>query len=196
MKTENVSVDKYNEVREKILIDSYKDFLKVTNHEELLVIALRGHLYIENELSVLLRKVFKDNKFNELSYSQRVDLCKSLGLIQKERIPALEKFNKQRNGFAHSLEFTITEKDFQDLLSTLSKESRTFFERELEGYYKLNSEIERTLKDNYRILLAAIWAELKTENLFFIDHFNLRAKQILEAEAINIQELCEKHDEL
>ncbi|MGW8428842.1 hypothetical protein ACWGJQ_25920 [Peribacillus simplex] len=168
--------------------------MKVTNHEELLVIALRAHLYIEREITSLFKKIYKDEKYNHLSFAQKVDLCKSLDIIESERIGPLTKLNKHRNALAHDLDFRILESDFDDLLSTLSKESKKHFEIELEGFYKVNSERERSLKDNYRILLAAIWSELKTENLFFFDHFNLRAKQILESEAKNIQELFEKYD--
>ncbi|WP_342615054.1 hypothetical protein [Peribacillus frigoritolerans] len=196
MEKEIFDFKEYEEIRLKNLINSYKEFLEITDHEELLIIALRGHLYIEREVSNILKKVFKDNTYKSLTYAHKVELCNSVGLINKERIPPLRKINTHRNGYAHNLDYRITEKDFGDLLSTLSKESKTQFEKELDGFYKLNSEKEKSLKDNYRILLAAIWAELRTENIFFYNHFELRARQILDDEALNIRALSKINDAL
>lgn len=196
METEIFDFKEYEEIRLKSLINSYKEFLEITDHEELLVIALRGHLYIEREINILLKKVFKDEAYKTLTYSQKVELCKSLDLIHSERIPPLSKINKHRNGLAHNLGYTITEKDFNDLLSTLSKESKTHFEDELEGFYKFNSGKEISLKNNYRVLLAAIWAELRTENLYFYNHFQMRVRNILEHEALNIRELSKVIDDM
>jgi hypothetical protein len=183
--------ERYKNFREKDLTSSYKDFLKITDHDDLLIIVLRGHLYIEREINNLLKKVYKDEQYRNLLFSQKVDLCKSLGLIDSDRIPPLNKLNKHRNGYAHNLDFKIEEKDYEDLLSTLSKEAKDQFEIELDGFYKLNQEKEKSLTNNYRVLLAAIWAELRIQNIYFFYNFQIRTKQIIEAEGIRIRESSE-----
>ncbi|WP_368298379.1 hypothetical protein [Cytobacillus firmus] len=183
--------ERYKNFRKKDLTSSYKDFLKITDHDDLLIIVLRGHLYIEREINNLLKKVYKDEQYRNLLFSQKVDLCKSLGLIDSDRIPPLNKLNKHRNGYAHNLDFKIEEKDYEDLLSTLSKEAKDQFEIELDGFYKLNQEKEKSLTNNYRVLLAAIWAELRIQNIYFFYNFQIRTKQIIEAEGIRIRESSE-----
>lgn len=172
---------KSKEVIDKNFKKTYKEFMEVTNHDELLIVILRGHLYIERELIKILGKVFDDDTYNNLTFAQKVDLCNSLGLIEKEKIGSLRKLNKQRNGFAHSLEFRLEEKDYEDLLSTLSKEEKVYFKVELERFYSDHGR-EKSLKDNYRILLASIWSAVHMDNMFFFALYKLRSEKIIDRE--------------
>jgi len=161
--------------------ETYQEFIEVTNHDELLIVILRSHLYIERELIKILGKAFEDESYKSLTFSQKVELCNSLCLIEKEKIGALRKLNKQRNGYAHSLEFNLTERDFEELLSTLSKGEKELYEYEYKNFYEL-FEIERSLKNNYRILLASIWASIHMDNMFFFAKYGFRSNQIVERE--------------
>ena len=109
----------------------YKAFMNNTKSNEMLIIILKAHLYIERELTNMLTETIIDYKIISTStFRQKLDLANSMGLIDGY-YGALGKINSIRNNYAHSIDYTIGEKEFEDIISTLTKEDKKDF---LEDY--------------------------------------------------------------
>jgi hypothetical protein len=174
--------DQYYDIRMEEFRKSYTEFLDLTDHEEEMIVVLRAHLYIEQEINQLLSKIFEN--MPEMTFSQKIDLCKSLAIIDNDIYNPLKKFNKLRNLFAHNLNFKLEEKHYEDLVSTLSKSSKDQFKEDLSRYNKT----QINLLDKLRILLASIWADTKVRNVYFIFHYQSRSEEILRREKKRMEE--------
>lgn len=160
-------------------LDEYKqtikEFMSYTISEDFMGIILRGHLFIENELSTLIRNVLINPSKIDLPYfSTKLDAAFSLGVIDEQWYGAFKKMNKVRNKYAHDLGYEFTNKDYDDLVSTLSKEAKEEFIEDLRvdeiGHYltqAISGKDKETvsLKEKTRILLSNFLAYLKLQNL-------------------------------
>lgn len=139
---------------------SRKQFMDETNHNDNLVIILRAHLYIEQELNNLIIKVMKNpKKLKARYYADKLDLAYSLGLIESPLYSSLVKLNKIRNAYAHTIGYEITEEDFDDLMAPFSKKHLEEYEKDLFVY--AFEEGERTLQIKLRVLLSLLWADTR-----------------------------------
>ncbi|MBT2722300.1 hypothetical protein [Bacillus sp. ISL-46] len=175
--------DQYYDTRMKEFQRSYNEFLEITDHEEAMIVVIRAHLYIEQEINQLLHKVLEI--VPDMTFSQKINFCKSLLIIDKDMIGPLNKFNTLRNSFAHNLNFKLEEKNYDDLVSTLSKSSKEQFYKDLSRFHKS----EKTLLDKLRILLASIWADTKVHNMYFIFHYQKRAEEIIKREKELVEDM-------
>jgi len=92
--------------------------------DDKLYLILRGHLFIDNELSNLLDGFIPNPKGLKLyseSFSRKIALALSLNLIQKNHYDALSAFNKFRNQYAHNLHYNIKSNEIKDFKDNLSK---------------------------------------------------------------------------
>jgi len=90
-------------------------------------VVVTGHLLIEYWLDWLIRhnipqpkKLFDSGR---LTFSQKLCLAESLGLLRDEYIEAIRVLNNIRNHFSHNLEYKISSKEleiFQPYLPNLS----------------------------------------------------------------------------
>ncbi|ASN04266.1 hypothetical protein [Virgibacillus necropolis] len=183
----------WRDIRLKDWRESYEHFIELTNDENMLIIVLRAHLYLEREINELLSKVSLNGKLLEVQFSHKIDLVKSLGVVDEELIPPIGKLNKIRNQYAHDLEFEVTQKDYQDLLSTLSKKEKAHFEEELINFYKKYPEENKKLTNNFRVLLGSIWGAVKIKNLYFFYYYQTLSKSIAEKEGERIRHEVSKH---
>ena len=140
--------------------ESFRKFLDDTRGESQLQIILRGHLYIESEILSLLNLALKHPKYilgKNFSFENKLNLAVALGLIAEENIHAYKKLNKIRNNFAHELGYELTEKDFNDFIST--------FSRELKDHYDYHTAFdylfETNLTSKFRSAIAVLWIHLR-----------------------------------
>ena len=166
-----------DEKREQIEdIKHYKrEFDRYTSSEDMTGMMLKAHLFIENELEKLINNaLINPMKFPSATFANKVDLAYALGLIEKEWIGAFRKLNYTRNKYAHDIDYNFTDKDFEDLLSTLSKDSKSQFKKDVEfqeffmkksNKLNENQKVSLTLIDLTRILLSNFWFYLKLNNL-------------------------------
>ncbi|WP_026478306.1 hypothetical protein [Alkaliphilus transvaalensis] len=166
-------------IEHRKLIDEYKnaikDFMDYTETEDLMGIILRGHLFIENELMTLISNVLVNPSKIKLPYfSNKLDAAFSLGIIEEQWYGAFKKLNKVRNNYAHDLRYEFSENDYEDLVSTLSKDAKEEFIKDLEAEEIVNSIVQVlkgkdkntiSLKDKTRILLSNFMTYLKLQNL-------------------------------
>ncbi len=104
-----------------------KAFMNDTKSNEILIIILKSHLYIERELIKTLTETIVDEKIlGGTTFRQKLDLANSMGIIDG-LYGALGKVNSIRNSYAHDVTYEFDEKGFEDLLSTLSKEDKDDF---------------------------------------------------------------------
>lgn len=79
-----------------------------TNRE---MVFIRGHLYIENIMAELIKKVYHDSiaalEIGKM-YHNKVKLLKAIGAISSELEALLIRINQIRNRMAHQLHYKIT----------------------------------------------------------------------------------------
>lgn len=164
----------------KKLLDEFsvqrKQFVKDVEHDDILMVILKTHLYIEKEMVELTDKFFKfPEKLSDYKFKARLNLLYSLGIIEKQLYEPISLINDIRNKFAHKLTYEFSEKDYKGLKDTLSKETLTEFkkDRELSSIFNKNM----TYIDEAKILLTGIWVSLKSEVLL-----SFKVKQMLSLE--------------
>lgn len=72
---------------------------------------LKGHLFIETILETLLKRNLKNPEEllkQQLSFSLKLNLVSSLGILPNNHIGAIKALNKIRNNYAHNLNYHIT----------------------------------------------------------------------------------------
>jgi len=100
-------------------------FLQNINSKDYLNVVLRSHLFIEAKIvEILHEKLVNPNalEFNKLNFPLKLQLCASLGILEKQDLPAYIRLNKLRNDSAHRLDFEIADKNIQELISLLNPE--------------------------------------------------------------------------
>jgi hypothetical protein len=119
---------------------SITEFMNYTQSEDIMGIILRAQIYIEKDLDLLLRKLLIHPEKISLQYfSAKLDAAYALGAIDDDWYGSFRKFNKIRNKYAHDLNYTFTENDYNDLVSTLSKNSKEEFKYNLSQEEWFNS---------------------------------------------------------
>lgn len=165
--------EKLREERAKESKEIIKNFLNDTKSEEVLIVVLKAHLYIERELIKLLTESIIDEKIlNGTTFRQKLDLANSMGLVEGF-YGALGKVNSIRNGYAHNIEYKFNEQIYEDLISTLAKEDKEDFLEEYDEWKTLiyDGKIPE-LNFKLQILLSYIW--------FALIIFRIYAKTALE----------------
>lgn len=155
-----------------------RDFMKDTKSNEILIIILKSHLYIERELIKILTETIIDQKILKgTTFKQKLDLANSMGIIDGF-YGSLGKVNSIRNSYAHDLDFTIDEKIFEDLLSTLPKEDKDDFLSEYDtwkAFFYDGSIPEFNFK--MQLLLNNIWFALVSCRVHAKAAIELRLKE-------------------
>ncbi len=170
--------DKIRAERTKESKETVKRFMNDTRSEELLVVILKAHLYIERELIKALTETILDEKILvATTFRQKLDLANSMGLIDGI-YGALGKVNSIRNAYAHDMAYAFDETIYNDLLSTLTKDDKDAFLAEYEDskavYYdgtipELNFKLQ--------MLLNFIWFALASCRVYAKTAIELRLKE-------------------
>lgn len=148
-------------VKSKEIKESFKSFMEATKSSEILIVILKAHLYLERELILALTESIVDDKILQgTTFRQKLDLAHSIGMLN-DIYGALGKVNSIRNSYAHDIEYVFKEKDFDDLLSTLTKEDKNDFLSvydEMKIVFFDNTIPELNFK--LQVLLSDIWFSL------------------------------------
>lgn len=156
----------------------YKKFIKATKSKEILIVILKAHLYMEQELIRALTDTLLDEKIlSGTTFRQKLDLAHSIGIID-DIYGALGKVNSIRNSYAHSIEYSFDEKVFEDLLSTLTKSDKDDFLSDYEEmkpifFYGDIPELNFKLQ----VLLGNIWFALLSCRVFAKRGIELRMQE-------------------
>lgn len=171
--------------RQEEFIELNKKFMKDTKSKEILIIILKGHLYIENEIIGMLTETIIDEKIiNQSTFRQKLELAHSMGIIKNE-YGVFGKVNTIRNKYAHNIDYEFTEKDYEDLISTMPKVHKDEFLKDLEECK--NIFYDKSIPEfNFKIqlLLNNIWFLASTCRLKGKEAIELRLKE-KEIETLN-----------
>ena len=98
-------------------------FLDIINSKNYLDVVLRGHLFIESEIVKMIQgKLTNPSAFNldKISFPLKLHLGVALGVFEEKELPAYKIINRLRNETAHNLNFEVTDKNIEELISKLN----------------------------------------------------------------------------
>ena len=170
--------EKLKAERAKESKETIKNFMNDTKSEEILIVVLKGHLYIERELIKLLTESIIDEKIlNGTTFRQKLDLANSMRLVDGF-YGALGKVNSIRNAYAHEIDYEFDEKIYEDLLSTLTKEDKDDFLEEFDEWKKMFYDAKfPELNFKLQILLNYIWFSLVSCRVFAKTAIEIRLRE-------------------
>ena len=138
-------------------------------HDEDLIAAVRGHLYIEIQLNRLIERLVpypEEIANSKLGWQQRVELALGLGL-KSQYGPPLKKLGNIRNKFAHSPNASIEDKDIMELYQCLHREAQDVV---LESFRHTQGQVDDPIegefndlsaKDRFTLIVVALNAVLQ-----------------------------------
>lgn len=155
-----------------------KDFMKDTKSNEILIIILKAHLYIERELIKTLTETIIDEKvLNNTTFRQKLDLANSMGLVDGY-YGTLGKINSIRNCYAHDMNYVFDESTFEDLLSTLPKEDKDAYVSEYDTWKAwLYDGTIPEFNFKLQLLLNNIWFIMVSCRAFAQEFIQLRLQE-------------------
>ncbi len=155
-----------------------KKFMQDTKSDDILVVILKAHLYMERELIKTLTDTIIDEKIlKSTTFRQKLDLANSMGLLD-EYYGALGKVNSIRNNFAHNVEYKFDEIIYEDILSTLTKIDKNDFISEYEMWKSmLYDGTVPELNFKLQLLLNNIWFALVSCRAYAKTAIELRLKE-------------------
>lgn len=172
-------------------IKSFNEFRNITKDDDILLIIIRGHLYIEHELDNLLSKYINEpRKLNHKYYKQKLDTVNALGIINQELFECLKFLNDLRNKFVHDLKFNFSDDEYNKLHSKLSRDKQIIVDKSLDE--------ESDLPEKVRIVLSMLWGDLKitTLNIFYRTQYSNKLQQgILDEVNSYIQRYTDKNED-
>lgn len=141
--------------------DKLINFIADTKSKEMLIVVLRAHLYIERELISMLTETILDEKVLQgTTFKNKLDLAHSMGMLG-DNYNVLNKINNIRNKYAHSMDYEFNEKEFEDLLSTLSKDGKKAYLEDFASRISMfddKSIPEFNIKS--QLLFTSIWVDI------------------------------------
>ncbi len=90
--------------------------------DDALGVILKGHLYVEHYLALVLSRVpaLTPGRVFELSFAQKIDHAVQAGIIPADETGTLRLINKIRNRFAHQPRSYFSQDDAEAVWSSLS----------------------------------------------------------------------------
>jgi len=109
MSFENISMSDLDQLSVQHLIFDSKELNSL----------LKGHLFIERILDTLIKKALQKPEIlynkQQLTFSFKVNLAASLGVLPEEYWGPIKALNKIRNNYAHDLNYQVTINELNDL---------------------------------------------------------------------------------
>ncbi|MFD0960977.1 hypothetical protein [Paenibacillus chungangensis] len=130
-------------------------FLEDANGESELVIILKGHLYIENQLDNLLKKslVYPEIILDKrMRFVDKTRLAVAMGLIPRPEIHPILRLNDIRNAFAHNLSYQLNERDIFKVNDSFSKRQKQNYQQ-----YKDKHKEKFELIENLKLSIFTVW---------------------------------------
>lgn len=127
-------LDEYYELTKessiKNSIESSKELLKdITTVDSLFTAVIKGHLIIESKLEKLLIDYgFNERLLEKKFFSDKLNLCIGIGIINQDIANPLNKINATRNKYGHDINFKITEEYLDTMISSLSKSDKDMYD--------------------------------------------------------------------
>lgn len=139
--------------------EQYAKFAADISGNTPLLIILKGHLYIENELKVILNKELA-NPYrikNLTKFSDVMNFVFTIGALPTNLYAVINKINIIRNKFAHDVEYEFNELILKELEDCLNGELK-------KNYFNEIRQLDDAV-DKLRVLLFWVWEYLISERL-------------------------------
>lgn len=104
-----------------------ESFSRHLDSSEPLEVLIRGHLWIESALTILVQRNLKRAGALDkarLSFSQLLAVADALGVVAEDEVEAIRQINRMRNRAAHRLKDLPTEQDQEQLAASCSARVR------------------------------------------------------------------------
>lgn len=153
----------------KTFNDDFKTFILDTESDDELQVVLRGHLYIESELTKMIRLtlVYPDEILNHrFMYMNKVNLAISLGILKKENKTVFQKINSLRNNFAHNLDFNCEERHYIEIYDAFVGELKTLGDK----YIQFE---EKDLLNKLRNIIGVVWIYVRREHAILLGEIEI-----------------------
>jgi hypothetical protein len=125
-------------------------------------VIVKGHLLIEQEINQIIEIHLKEPvnlKNIGTKFASKLELAVAVGALTKEEKNALAKFNKIRNNVAHDVSYTIEQKDFDGIWSTLLKKQKELFTTLQQALKTQNYNVESPLV-KMQLIIFILWLHL------------------------------------
>ncbi|MFE4047131.1 hypothetical protein [Priestia sp. YIM B13490] len=109
----------------------FDQFIIDTAEENTLQIVLRGHLYIEREITTFLELALKEPQeviTERTFYGNKLSLAYALGILSKDDKISCKNLGEIRNSYAHKWGFEVKEVDFDKLVSSFKGDLKKHYE--------------------------------------------------------------------
>ncbi|MGG6341907.1 hypothetical protein ACQ5SA_01500 [Stenotrophomonas indicatrix] len=118
---------------------------------------LQGHLFIEEQLEVIIMSVFLEPEAvieARLSFWTKMKLAQAVAGRSLDIWPALEKLNSARNELAHGRDLSILERRIDDFLNAMPAKGKPHHQK----------DVSRTRRLNFGIVRAAAYISRTAED--------------------------------
>lgn len=146
-----------NEIQEKYDKDNLQ-FLEDTKGENVLQVVLRGHLYIERELTILLKKALENPGElvnNKTFYGHKLNIACAIGVLSIEDKKSYQIIGSIRNDYAHTWGFELKQHHLDRLVKSFEGRLKERYENVIAK--KMSSD---DLISNLRNLVTLMWTHL------------------------------------
>lgn len=202
---------KYSEEESKYFKNEIKqaisEFMEYTRSEDFMGIVIRAQIYIENDLDKLIQKLLIHPEKITLQFFQaKLDAAYALGAINDEWYGAFRKLNKIRNKYAHDYKYEFQITDYENLISTLSKDAKNEFMSNVareEWFMSIANALKGTtesmdLKYKLRVLLSDFMLHIKqsclTFELLWDEIYCIKKEQIVDHKISLLESLTENNE--
>lgn len=155
--------------------DDYKSFISDTESEDELQIILRGHLYIEREITEMLRMslVEPDEILNSrFMFMNKVNLSIALGILRKDEKSIFKKINSLRNNYAHKLNYVCDEEFVEEIFNSFGDELKKISK----NYFQYNNET--SLVNKLRKVVGLVWIYVRLEHALLPYKMKMRSAEL------------------
>ncbi|WP_068792275.1 hypothetical protein [Brevibacillus laterosporus] len=140
------------------------EFTNSTDGKDFLQAILKGHLYIEQELNLLLNKHLKypEHLDKRMNFISKLNLVFALGVIESQEKEVIVRINELRNKYAHKVDFEINQEYFdKKIVDAFSPQIKQRYNGLLLNYQEDKDQLIIQLG----IALYTVWYMLVEETL-------------------------------
>jgi hypothetical protein len=147
------------------------DLNALLNADDDLTVVVRGHIYLEAALNVVLEHALPKGLSNldELRFPARVDLAVAIGGLAPEARDAWLEVNRLRNDFAHDLDARIDDERARRLIACMLKRHPGFMPPEPGAAPRNRAVVAWAISSLWSDVINRLWADLAANEELPVD---------------------------
>lgn len=142
-----------------IFESDFDQFLEDTEGENILQVVLRGHLYIERELTSFLEIALKNPDAlikGRVFYGQKLNIAHAIGILSEDDKLSYEKIGEVRNSYAHKWGFDLEHSHVNTLIDSFKGGLKELYDE-----YKVVEPGSEDLVSTLRTAIGLMWTHLR-----------------------------------